>query len=57
MQAGVGRLVRAHEVDAHLPAAGVDANLVRLVAVLGTIFGFGSFAIAYLVGWILMPEE
>ena len=36
---------------------GVDANLVRLVAVLGTIFGFGSFAIAYLVGWILMPEQ
>ena len=35
---------------------GVDANLVRLVTVLGTIF-FGSFAIAYLVCWIVMPEE
>jgi phage shock protein PspC (stress-responsive transcriptional regulator) len=35
---------------------GVDANLVRLVVVLGTIFGFGSLAIAYLVAWILMPE-
>jgi phage shock protein C len=36
---------------------GVDANLVRLVVVLGTIFGFGSLFIAYVVAWILMPEE
>ena len=36
---------------------GVDANLVRLLVVLGTIFGFGSLAIAYVVAWILMPEE
>jgi phage shock protein C len=37
--------------------AGVDANLVRLVVVLGTIFGFGSLFVAYVVAWILMPEE
>jgi phage shock protein PspC (stress-responsive transcriptional regulator) len=37
--------------------AGVDANLVRLVVVLGTVFGFGSLAVAYLVAWILMPEQ
>jgi phage shock protein C len=36
---------------------GVDANLVRLVVVLGTVFGFGSLAIAYLAAWLLMPEE
>lgn len=36
---------------------GVDANLVRLVVVLGTIFGFGSLAVAYVVGWLLMPQE
>lgn len=36
---------------------GVDANLVRLVVVLGTILGLGSLAIAYIVAWILMPEE
>jgi phage shock protein C len=36
---------------------GVDANLVRLVVVLGTIIGFGSLAVAYVVAWILMPEE
>ena len=36
---------------------GVDANLVRLVVVLGTVLGLGSLAIAYVVAWILMPEE
>lgn len=36
---------------------GVDANLVRLVVVLGTIFGFGSLLVAYVVAWILMPQE
>lgn len=36
--------------------AGVDPNLVRLVVVLGTIFGLGSFFVAYLVAWVLMPE-
>jgi phage shock protein C len=36
---------------------GVDANLVRLVVVLGTIFGFGSLLVAYIVAWVLMPEE
>jgi phage shock protein C len=35
---------------------GVDANLVRLVVVLGTVLGFGSLAVAYIVAWILMPE-
>jgi phage shock protein PspC (stress-responsive transcriptional regulator) len=35
---------------------GVDANLIRLVVVLGTIFGFGSLFVAYVVAWILMPE-
>ena len=36
---------------------GVDANMVRLVVVLGTIFGFGSLLVAYVVAWALMPEE
>jgi len=36
---------------------GLDANLIRLVVVLGTIFGFGSLAVAYVVAWILMPQE
>jgi phage shock protein PspC (stress-responsive transcriptional regulator) len=37
--------------------SGVDANLIRLLVVLGTIFGFGSLLVAYIVAWILMPEE
>lgn len=36
---------------------GVDSNLVRLIVVLGTIFGFGSLLVAYIIGWILIPEE
>lgn len=35
---------------------GLDSNLVRLLVVLGTILGFGSLIIAYIVAWILMPE-
>ncbi len=37
--------------------AGVDANLVRLLVVLGTVIGFGSLLLVYVVAWILMPEE
>jgi phage shock protein PspC (stress-responsive transcriptional regulator) len=36
--------------------AGVDANLVRLLVVLGTVLGLGSLLVAYLVAWVLMPE-
>lgn len=36
--------------------AGVDANLVRLIVVLGTVLGFGSLFVAYLVAWVLMPQ-
>lgn len=35
---------------------GVDANLVRLVVVLGTVLGLGSLLIVYIAAWILMPE-
>jgi len=37
--------------------AGVDANLVRLLVVVATIVGFGSVLVAYVVAWILMPQE
>jgi phage shock protein PspC (stress-responsive transcriptional regulator) len=37
--------------------AGIDANLVRLVVVLGTVLGFGSLFVAYVAAWILMPQE
>jgi phage shock protein C len=36
--------------------AGVDANLVRLLVVLGTVLGFGSLLVVYIAAWILMPE-
>ena len=35
---------------------GVDVTIVRLVAVLGAVFGFGSVIVAYVVAWVLMPE-
>jgi phage shock protein PspC (stress-responsive transcriptional regulator) len=35
---------------------GIDVTLVRILAVLGTIFGLGSIAIAYVIAWILIPE-
>jgi len=36
---------------------GLDSNLVRLLVVLGTVLGLGSLLVAYVVAWILMPEE
>ncbi len=36
---------------------GIDATLVRILVVVGTVIGFGSLVLAYLIGWILIPEE
>lgn len=36
---------------------GVDVTLVRLLTVVGAIFGVGSLVVAYIVAWILMPER
>ncbi|HET7388663.1 MAG TPA: PspC domain-containing protein [Nocardioidaceae bacterium] len=36
---------------------GLDANLVRLLVVLGTLIGFGSLILVYIVAWILIPEN
>ncbi len=35
---------------------GIDTTLVRVLAVLGAVFGFGSIVIVYLVLWAVMPE-
>ena len=35
---------------------GLDPNLVRLLAVLGTVLGAGSLVVAYVVAWIVMPQ-
>jgi phage shock protein C len=38
-------------------ALDVDAALIRVGLVLLTVFGVGAGALAYLVAWILVPEE
>jgi phage shock protein C len=35
---------------------GLDADLVRLIVVLGTVLGFGSLLVAYVVAWVLVPS-
>jgi phage shock protein PspC (stress-responsive transcriptional regulator) len=37
--------------------SGIDVTIIRLVVVLGSILGFGSLLVAYLVAWVLMPQE
>lgn len=36
---------------------GVDVTLVRVLTVLGAVFGLGSLVVAYVVMWVLVPEE
>lgn len=36
---------------------GWDPTIIRLVFVLGTIFGYGSFVIVYLVLMLVMPND
>jgi phage shock protein C len=35
---------------------GIDSTLLRIVVVVGTVVGFGSLLLAYIIGWILIPE-
>jgi phage shock protein C len=35
---------------------GLDVTLVRVLAVVGAVFGLGSLVVAYVVAWLLMPE-
>jgi phage shock protein C len=36
---------------------GLDPTLVRLLTVVLTVLGLGSLIVAYVVAWVLMPEE
>ncbi|MPZ62814.1 MAG: PspC domain-containing protein [Propionibacteriales bacterium] len=36
---------------------GIDPTLVRLIAVGGAVLGFGSLIVAYLVCWVVIPQE
>ena len=35
---------------------GVDANVVRLLTVLGTVLGFGVLVFVYVAAWLILPE-
>ncbi|WP_354563071.1 MULTISPECIES: PspC domain-containing protein [unclassified Rhodococcus (in: high G+C Gram-positive bacteria)] len=36
---------------------GIDANLVRVLTVLGTVVSGGTIALIYLAAWMLMPSR
>jgi phage shock protein PspC (stress-responsive transcriptional regulator) len=36
--------------------AGIDPNLVRLLAVVGAVFSAGTLFLAYVIAWIVIPE-
>ena len=36
---------------------GIDPSLMRLLFVIGTLFGFGSFIFIYIAIFIIVPEE
>jgi phage shock protein C len=36
---------------------GIDANLVRLIVAVVTVFTGGFGALAYLAAWVVIPEE
>jgi phage shock protein C len=36
---------------------GIDVTLVRVLTVLGAVFGLGSLLVAYVVAWILVPQR
>ena len=36
---------------------GIDANIIRLVFAVLTIFSVGAGALVYLVAWAVVPEE
>ena len=36
---------------------GIDANLVRIVFAVLTLFSAGAAALVYLVAWVVVPEE
>ena len=37
--------------------AGIDVNLLRVIVALVSLFTAGTGVLAYIVGWIVIPEE
>ena len=35
---------------------GLDATLIRVILVIGTILGAGSLVVVYLVCWVIIPK-
>jgi phage shock protein C len=61
---GSKRLVRTH--DGRIVAGvcsglgeyfGIDANLIRVIVAILTVFTVGTGALAYLAAWLVVPEE
>ena len=36
---------------------GIDANLIRVIVAVLTVFTVGTGALAYLAAWVVIPEE
>ena len=36
---------------------GIDANIVRIIFAILTVFSAGAAALVYLVAWVIVPEE
>ena len=36
---------------------GVDANIVRIIFAVLTVFSAGAAALVYLIAWVVVPEE
>ena len=36
---------------------GIDANIVRIIFAILTVFSAGAAALVYLVAWVVVPEE
>jgi len=36
---------------------GIDANIVRIIFAVLTVFSAGAAALVYLVAWLVVPEE
>ena len=36
---------------------GIDANIVRIVFAVLTVFSAGAAALVYLIAWVVVPEE
>ena len=35
---------------------GAEAGLIRFIVAVGTLLGFGSLFVAYVIAWVLMPK-